>query len=290
MLHDPLRGAECAVGEGLAAAGLVCEFHPLAIRGEDDRVIAHHVAAADGVDADLAAGAFADYAFAAVTEDFLQLDLSHVAEDFEQRGGRAAGRVLLQAVVHLDDFEVEAGAEDFGGLAGEPEERVHAGRVVRGPDHGNLRGAGPERGLLLLLVSGGADNERLAMPHAEFGEGQGGLVEAEVDDGVGLRQQWGERLAEVDLSDYFEPGHAGGAGDERLAHAALRAGDDDFGFTEINIRSACAFHIMLRNKLAGITIDILDPKNPPKLPLECNISFGNLANTHIIGHISLLLN
>src|SRR5579859_4352564 len=72
LLHEPLGGAEGAVGESVAAGGFVREFHPFATVGEDDGVVAHDIAAADGVNADLGAGAFAHDALAAVAEGLLK--------------------------------------------------------------------------------------------------------------------------------------------------------------------------------------------------------------------------
>ena len=83
--------------------------------------------------------AFADDARAAVPRGFVQMQLAHVRQNFRQRLGRAAGRVLFQAMVHLDDFEVEVRAEDFRRLAREPEQRVDAGGKIRRPDDGNFR-------------------------------------------------------------------------------------------------------------------------------------------------------
>ena len=62
MVRGPLGGAEGAAGEGVAAGGFVGEFEALARRGVDHRVIADHVTAADGMDADFVIGSFADNA------------------------------------------------------------------------------------------------------------------------------------------------------------------------------------------------------------------------------------
>ena len=42
----PQRGPDGAGGEDLAAAGLVGQLHPFAVARVDDRVLAHHIAAA----------------------------------------------------------------------------------------------------------------------------------------------------------------------------------------------------------------------------------------------------
>ena len=66
LLHDPLRGAQRAVGKRVAARRLVRQLHALAGVRKNDRVVAHDIAAADRMDADLRRRAFADDALATV--------------------------------------------------------------------------------------------------------------------------------------------------------------------------------------------------------------------------------
>ena len=81
----PLRRTKRALGKGVPAAGLVSELHPFAGRSEDHRVIPHHVAAANRVNADFRGGPLAHDAFTAVAQRLLQLHLTHLAEDLQQR-------------------------------------------------------------------------------------------------------------------------------------------------------------------------------------------------------------
>ena len=180
------------------------------------------------MDADLARGAFAGDALTSVTQRFLKLDLAHVTKNFEQRGGGAAGSIFFQAVVHLHHFEVEAGAENFRRLAREPEERVHAGRVVGGPDDGDLRFETQDFRLLGGLMSGRADDERLAVLRANFRHVERRAVKAEIDHGIAAADDVREIVARVDLADHFEFGQARRATEEGLAHAAFGTGDDYF--------------------------------------------------------------
>src|SRR6185503_326783 len=136
---DPLRSAQRSISKRVTAAGLMGQLQALAIGREDDRVIPDDVAAAESVDANLRVRALARNAVTAMAEGLLELELPRLAEDFDECGRRAAGGVLLEPVVHLNDFEVELGPEDFGGLAREPKECVDAGRVVARPHHRNLR-------------------------------------------------------------------------------------------------------------------------------------------------------
>ena len=115
---DPGGSAQGTVGEGVTVAGLVGEFDAFAIGGEDDGMVADDVSATDGMDADLGSSAFAGDALAAVAEGFSELDLADLAEDLQKGGGCTAGGILLEAVMHLDDLQIESGSEDLGGLAG----------------------------------------------------------------------------------------------------------------------------------------------------------------------------
>ena len=88
------------------------ERHPLAGPGEDDLVLADHVAAAQAGEADGALGPRAGDAVAAALGGVREVDppprRRRLAE--HQRGAR--GRVDLGAVVHLDDLDVVLRPED----------------------------------------------------------------------------------------------------------------------------------------------------------------------------------
>ena len=105
-------------------------------------------------------------------EGLRQLFFAHAGQNFRERGRRAAGRVLLHAVVHLDDLEVEAGAEDFRGLAREPEERVDAGGIVRGVRSEFWRLQILDLGFLSVGMTGGADNQGFSCAGTKIGECQ----------------------------------------------------------------------------------------------------------------------
>src|SRR5262249_28292860 len=91
---------------GVAVAGVrpVRQLQRLAQRAENNRVLADVVADADGVDADLVGRPLADQPLAAVAQVGLAHRLLHDAGEVQRR---AAGRVLLEAVVPLQDLDVE---------------------------------------------------------------------------------------------------------------------------------------------------------------------------------------
>ena len=220
------------------------QFNAFAVIGENYGVIADDIAASDGVDADFALRAFADDAFASVPERCFQLQFAHVTENFEQGRGCAAGRVFLEAMVHLDDFEVERRPENLGGLAREPEERIDAGGKIRGNHHGNLRLERDDFIFFFRAVAGGADDNGFFIFRAQFGDAEGGVVETKIYHDIGLANDGREIIALVNGADDFEFGNARGTSEKRLSHATFAAGDDDFchvGDNEIYFKTPDAF-------------------------------------------------
>ena len=64
------------------------------------------------------------------------------------------------AVVHLDDFDIEAVlGENARGLAGEPEQRVDADGIIRREDDGQCFRGLVDQGAFVIGVAGGADDE-----------------------------------------------------------------------------------------------------------------------------------
>ena len=157
-LREELRRQQRPAGVAVAAVPLVDQLQRLAERAEDDRVLADVVADADGVDADLVRRPLADQPLAAVDE--LRLPM-HLLDDLGELQGRAAGRVLLEAVVPLDDLDVEALAlERLGRLPRQLEQHVDdQAHVRREQDRGLVR-RGLDLGLLRRGVAGRGDDER----------------------------------------------------------------------------------------------------------------------------------
>ena len=79
------------------------QLQALADQAEDDRVLAGVVAGPQGVQADLAPGSLADLAVPAVDEP---VRADRPADDLGQPQRGAAGGILLEVVVPLDDLDV----------------------------------------------------------------------------------------------------------------------------------------------------------------------------------------
>ena len=87
-------------------------------------------------------------------------------------------------MVHLDHFQVEVRAQDFGRLAGEPEQGVDAGGKIRRPDDGNSLGLLFDLEGVGVGVAGGADDQRLFVLGAKLRRPDRGRVGAEINDHV----------------------------------------------------------------------------------------------------------
>jgi len=124
-----VRRSKGATGEDVAVGSFVREFKAFAQACEHDRVIADHIAAAEGVDADFIGLAFAGDALASVAEG-VGGEFAFFENDFEKARGGAAGGVFFEPMMHLDDFGVVRSAEDLGRTAGEGEEEIYPDGVV----------------------------------------------------------------------------------------------------------------------------------------------------------------
>jgi D-amino-acid dehydrogenase len=222
------------------AVSFVDQFQRLAERREDDRVFAHVVPAADGVDADLAERPFADQPFTAVADGRLSHRLLHDPGEVSRGAGR---RVLLVPVVPLDDLDIEPlVGERLGRQLGQLEQQVHHQAHARRIQHGRLVGRSGDLTLLVRLVPGGGDDDRQFPPDARLQDrqrpGRGREVDHHLRPG-GQRQLGRHRHAEVrhagqfagvrsqlrvprgiDRGDEFQRRVFGGQGDESLAHPA----------------------------------------------------------------------
>ncbi|MPM84292.1 hypothetical protein SDC9_131363 [bioreactor metagenome] len=225
------------------------QLDPFAVDCENHRVVAHHVAAAQRMHADLVFRARADHAFASVADVFVIIPVARLADHLGQPDGGSARGVFLLVVVHLDDFDVVIRPEDGRGLFRQLKQQIDADAhiVGRNDPAARLRQL-RQFAFFLRRQRGGADHDRApgvergfrAFDHAARGE---------VDDRVGGFQRFsvvgGDRHAGVaapgdqpgvlpdergfrvfDRPGEFERFALHDVGDQPAAHAA-RGSDDD---------------------------------------------------------------
>jgi hypothetical protein len=106
----------------------VDELEPLAAADEHHGVLARVVAAAQRLDADRS-GRRAPTSPARSRHDRLR-DVASLRDRVGEPQRGAARRVALRGVMQLDDLRVEVGPSRCGGLAHQPDERVHREREV----------------------------------------------------------------------------------------------------------------------------------------------------------------
>ena len=104
----PNCGAYGTGGKGHAAAGLVGDFHALAVGGEEGGVVADDVACADGGKTDGGRITRAGMAFAAVNGAFFEVAAEGVGNDFTHAQRGTAWGIDFVAVVAFDNFDVVA--------------------------------------------------------------------------------------------------------------------------------------------------------------------------------------
>ncbi len=227
FVFDPGCCVDCAGGEGHAGRGFVGEFNAFAVGGKHDGVIANDIATTKRVHADFFGFAWADVAVTAVSDVVLVGCASFLVEDFEECASGAGGSIDFVFVVHFRHFDVEAVLfQDAGGLAGEPEKGVHADRVVRGEDDGELGCGFLNEGAFFISVAGGSDDQRgigfQRRCHDVFGE----RVDREIDRAIGSGKCRIEVFTGVVGRSSFRVWVFIGCLEERLAHASRFACDE----------------------------------------------------------------
>ena len=203
LARRPARRAERAAREQRAVHAAMGEFEPLALGDEHHRVLAHHIAAAQGREADIARAPRAGVALAAPLRDRVQIGAAPRRRRPPEADGRARGRIHLVLVVDLEDFDVVFLAEQARHALDGREQRVHRhahiGRIDDGQGLRRLR----ERGLLPGVEAGGADDMARAGRgrHRRMLDGRAG--QGEFDRGLGRLEHrfrviaYGDAAAEV---------------------------------------------------------------------------------------------
>ena len=136
------------------------QFDALTQSRENHRMVADHIAAAEGMDANLRRLPFPGQALAAVPQGFRR-EFPFLQDDLKQTRGRAARGVLLETVVHLDDLGVVVGSQDRGSAPGKGEEQIDPDGEITRPHARNTGGDRQQPLALGGFMSGGADHDRL---------------------------------------------------------------------------------------------------------------------------------
>lgn len=202
------------------------EFDSLAIRSEEHGVVTNDVTATERVHADFTRLAWTDVAQAAVGDVILISGAGFLVEDLEQAAGSPGRGIDLVLVMHLGDLDIEAVlSEHAGRLTGEPEERVHAHRVVGGINDADRLGGIMDEGPLVIGMAGGSDDQVGAVFECGGYQFPGEGMDGEVDDTGGLGDGKVEVLARV-VGGCDGHLRLGSGLVDSLAHAARDSGDE----------------------------------------------------------------
>ncbi len=185
LLGDEARRAQCALREIHSRRGAMRELDAFAVAGEDDRVIADDIAAAQSRETDRARLALAGNTVA---------DIHAVAGEVASERGRcrlaehqrrARRRVDLVPVMHFDDLDIVVVAEALRGNLDQLGEHRDADAHVRREYDGDLARAGFERAAVAFAQAGGADHRRDAGRGAGRDVRQRAFRPREIDEHVG---------------------------------------------------------------------------------------------------------
>src|SRR5204862_7543793 len=100
--NQPFGRSQRATRKRVAAGRDMCQLDALAADREIRGVLAHDVAHADGVNANLLFGALAGHSFAPVNGDLVQAGIEALGDRLGQAYRSAAGRIDLLIVMRFD--------------------------------------------------------------------------------------------------------------------------------------------------------------------------------------------
>ena len=231
--------------------GPVRYLDALPLAGKEHGVLSHDITGAYRLHADLLARPLADDPFAGEDADLIQVPVQRLRQHLRHLHGRAGGRVLLHAVVGLDDLHVVIVTERCCHLFQDLEGKINADAHVRREHAGDLVGELPDLLHLFLRESRRADHDRTVMVGAgadmlearlgsgeideHFSRGEGG-IEIFRDGDARRRQSGGPaRVLAHERMTFLLNGprkadafHAGQYAYDPRTHAARGPGHDSF--------------------------------------------------------------
>ena len=241
------------------------EFHALAECGKKHRMVAHHITTAHGVHPDFATRASAHIAEAPVANIVVVLQPAHFREGLGEHLRGAARRVFFHPVMRLDDFQIKVRPEDFRRTAREPQQRVHARRIIAGIDNRDMRRRLANLRHALIGDAGRSDDECLFSRHARGEHAAERGVVTEVDARIGHRQPGGKIIARIRRSADGGIGKFRSARDEGQAHPPTRT---------VDVKSKCHVRILVaaatRSAPAGF-FGRIEPLDREVEPLQGNL-------------------
>ena len=120
-------------------------------------------------------------------------------EDFRQTTGRAAGGILLEAMVHLDHFQIKVRSKDFRRLFRKPEQRVDPDAEIWRENQRNRPADSADLFKLGIGMAGRADDQQLAGSRASLGNQRRDAMMGKLDDRI-RRREAGSKSSPISTS------------------------------------------------------------------------------------------
>ena len=162
-------------------------------------MVADHSAAAQRRKADVALAARAGHAVASAHRTLREIDAAAFRRRAAEHQRGAGWRVDLLVVVHFEDFDIEIGIKRFRHALDQRREQIDAQTHIAGLDHHGALRRGRDQRVVLLRQARGADDVDQPRPRRELGKGERRCRRREVEEAVGLGEQWRDLGADRDV-------------------------------------------------------------------------------------------
>src|SRR5580704_3091425 len=179
-----------AAGENQTVLGAVGELDAFGRSREDHAVLADHGAAAQRRKADIARLARAGHAVAAALGALGEIDAAAFGCGAAEQQRGAGRRVYLFVVVHLEDLDVVIFVERRRHALDQSREQIDAETHIAGFYDRRALARLRNHRFLLGGMAGGADDVHETGGRGQLGEGKRRGGDGELDQAVGLLEQW----------------------------------------------------------------------------------------------------
>ena len=181
------------------------QLQALALAGENDAVLAHHIAPAQSGEPDGAGLARAGNTVAPPVCDLVEIRAAARGRGPAEQQRRSRRRIHLMAMMHFHDLDIPGGIECAGDLAHQLGQKIDPEAHIGGEDDGGLPAGLGQRLASVLIDARGTDDMSLGRGSGEPGMGKARLGRREIEHRIGC----GEDLLGIvpeRQSQGFEPG------------------------------------------------------------------------------------
>ena len=142
LLDDPAGGAQGAVSEIVTAMSAMDELDAFPQAGKHHRVLTYNIAPPKRLHPDFSVRTLSDETVSGKNPCLVQVTIQNLCDNLSQLESGAAWCVLLESMVSLEDFNVEAGAQHTGYFGHHFEEYIDPHAHIGSEDAGDHPGEG----------------------------------------------------------------------------------------------------------------------------------------------------